>query len=176
MLNHPQKLWNWLLLARNLDIKSEDLSNSKWNDQLWRPIGLSDNKKLSMNFIETYCDDTWSFWSLSNNPKIRVSFILANRYKKWNWQAISKYNKYIMRLVKTNVMKELKISWDWVGISSNPHVSVGFIKKHFSKLSLHRLTHNGFQFQKLLTLRILLLQITTDHLPIELSKMINEYL
>ena len=70
VLNHPQKHWNWALLARNLPITSTDLSNPKWNDQLWRPIDLSDNKKLSINFIETYCDDTWSFWSLSNNPKI----------------------------------------------------------------------------------------------------------
>lgn len=110
---------------------------------------ISDNKNLTLDFIETHIDEDWDFESLTHNEIISNEFIINHKSKSWD------FNYYIF--LRTLNLEQLKTiedkiddyetlsrnhtipldyifenedkSWCWIEISKRVDISQDFVNE-----------------------------------------------
>ena len=105
--------------------------------------GLSQNKNITMEFIEKHSDKPWSWFGISFNPNLTMEFIEKYPDKEWSWAAISSNENITIEIIENNPDIDLSkinqlntkdsIPWDWENISSNKNITLDVLKKYPDK-------------------------------------------
>ena len=87
---------------------------------------ISDNKNLTLEFIQSHIYEDWDFETLTYNNIITPEFIIKNKDRPWNFN----YYSFLKNLTMTQFLQiEDKIE-DYETLSRNHNISLEYIFEH----------------------------------------------
>jgi hypothetical protein len=156
VVRYPKKKWDWNSLVQNPNITMEfiktKLEELRKRNNFWHY--LSGNPNLTLEFIyynpnSNHSRDPWDWNSISKNPNFTMQIIERYVDPSWKWSRVDETDKRMKALVKSIRSSENKDKnipdtkwdfWDWKAISSNPNLTINFVKKYFKiKLRIKQL-------------------------------------
>jgi hypothetical protein len=91
-------------------------------------VNFSENGKFTFQEVLDNLNLPWSWRYLSK--RIDINNIIKHKELQWDWEHISKMNSSVtMQVVNDNPT----LSWDKVGLQSNPGITIKDIEKYFDK-------------------------------------------
>lgn len=188
----PEKLWNWASIFRNHDISLEEIQtlappsaldrtfyslisrcdkvtpdvvecnlDKGWD---WGLYGLSQNRSMTLEFIERHFDKPWSWESLSRNPVIDEEFVLRHSDKPWSLPNLSQNASISLDFISESILGDPKLDdllrrLAQLDVLLNPNLTPEFLMDHVPEDTVSRnlsylLFHNMFSRHHVLQKRM----------------------
>ncbi len=181
-LKYSDKGWNIRKIFSNPTITFDNMRKYRKLYELqvnWKRV--SDNKNLTIDFIEKYINKNWNWGKLLDNNIITKEFLedcIGNSFD-WNfvskhkiiyWPFISKYNLIISQKF---IEKYIDKQWEWNYLYIKNMINMKFIKKHNINIDKQIIENINMQSTTRLSTLINVLPKSYD---INIIKMINNFI
>ena len=125
---HIDKPWNFDYVSDNPNLTIEMIKKFPYKNWNWEKI--SKNPAMTMDVIESNLDLPWCWRDISVNPSLTSGFI-EKHFREFTEQGLG-YSSYAFceKINLDIVEKNLELNWNWRGISSNPALTIDFIRKY----------------------------------------------
>ena len=180
-LKYSDKGWNIGKIFSNPNITLDNMRKYRKLYELqvnWKRV--SDNKNITIDFIEKYINKNWDWGKLLDNNIITKEFVedcIGNMFD-WNfvckhkiiyWPFISKYNLIIsQKFIEQNINKQ----WEWNYLYAKNMINMKFITKHNININKHLIENINIQSTTRLNT---LIGILPKQYDINIIKMINSF-
>lgn len=112
--------WDWVKLAANPGITSEDIINN--------PTFPWDHWYFTLNpncfdYIKQHPEINWDYSDLDFNEKLTIEYVLEHPERKWDWRYVSANPGIGL----PDIINHPELPWNWKWISRNPNMNIQFI-------------------------------------------------
>lgn len=113
------------------------------NDRNFGLWGLSSNKNVTLDFIETniHRDWHWGMHGLSSNPNLTTEFVEKYKDKQWEWGSLGLSINLNMNQNFIEKYKD-KLHWGPTGINHNKHLTEELIELYIDKIDFNNIGTN----------------------------------